>query len=114
MEVLFNHFADIADALLNSAKQAEQQIAESAVEHVKEHIIANGQVRTGAMLDSVEATQSEDGSMQVVVGVDYAAYQNYGTRYLPPRPFFEPGLDDTQQDVDKAMQTIIDDMSGAV
>lgn len=114
MEVLFNHFDAIADALVNESKKAEQKIAENAVEHIKEHIIANGQVRTGAMLDSVEATQSEDGTMQVTVGADYAAYQNYGTRYLPPRPFFEPGLDDTQPDIDAVMQGIVDALSGAV
>ncbi len=102
VEVIFNKFAAIGAILEAASKQAETDIADAAVKHIQEHIIVNGQVETGDMLNSVVALDNT-----VTVGVDYAVYQNYGTRFLPPRPFFEPGLDDTTDDIDTALEKIV-------
>lgn len=107
MGVDFNHFDAIADALISSSQDVTQDIGKAAVQHIQEHIQSNGQVNTGTMLNSV----TSDGQT-VSVGVDYAVYQNYGTKFLPARPFFEPGLEDTNADMDDAMQKIVDAMAG--
>lgn len=104
----FNHFAQIGEALESAAQTSMQTIGSAAVQHIQEHIQANGQIRTGYMLNSV----TSDGET-VTVGADYAVYQNYGTRYLPARPFFEPGLDDTEADIDSAVKDIVTAMEGA-
>lgn len=97
----FNHFGSIALALAAELEVFAEDEANLAVENIQQHIIANGQVDTGEMLDSVHTEKQEDGTVDVVVGADYGAYQNYGTRFLPARPFFEPGLMDTQADMDE-------------
>lgn len=104
-QIISNKFAELGEILVSASQEAEQNIAKDAVKNIQEHIVANGQVATGNMLNSVIA----DGNT-VTVGADYAIYQNYGTRYLPPRPFFEPGLDDTQDDIENELQNIVTKM----
>lgn len=111
MKVVSNNFAQIAEALKKSSEEASQNISENAVQHIKDRIVANGQVNTGAMLNSVEAIHSQNDSYDVTVGADYAIYQNYGTKFIPPRPFFEPGIEDTKPDIDSEMQKIVDSIS---
>lgn len=113
VEVAFNLFGEIADAFMVATVAAPVAIADKAVEHIQEHIIANGQVDTGNMLDSVHVEAGNDGVQYVTVGAEYGIYQNYGTRFLPARPFFEPGLDDTQVDIDTAMAGIVNAMAKA-
>jgi hypothetical protein len=42
----------------------------------------------------------------VAVAAYYGMYQNYGTRYQPGRPFFEPGVEATRSGFDAAMAAI--------
>lgn len=116
----FNRFPQIANALAAAIVQANKEIADSAVDNIKAHIIANGQVVTGTMLDSVHDETQTDGSQNVVVdaqneeGEYYAAYPNYGTVRQPPNPFFEPGLQDTaDNDVEPALDGIVAAMARA-
>jgi HK97 gp10 family phage protein len=88
----FNHFAEIAELLEKGLKQGVESVAVKAKDNIKDQIVANGQVKTGEMLNSVQVVEGEGGAYEVQVGVPYAGYQNYGTRFLPPRPFFEPGI----------------------
>lgn len=107
----FNNFAAIGNALEKASVAANEEIAMKAVEHIKDHILANGQVVTGDMLNSVHNEAQDDGSQNVVVGVDYGIYPNYGTSRQPAKPFFEPGLDDTVADVEVAFEEIINALS---
>lgn len=102
IQVIFNKFTSLGETLIDECKNTEQNIGNDAVKNIQQHIVANGQVATGNMLNSVVA----DGDT-ITVGAEYAVYQNYGTRYLPPRPFFEPGLDDTQDDIEQELERIV-------
>ncbi len=42
------------------------------------------------------------------VAANYAIYQNYGTRFLPARPFFEPGVERVRPEFDAKVATIED------
>lgn len=50
-------------------------------------------IDTGAMLNSVRGELTGPTSGQVSVGVDYAVYVEFGTRYMPGRPFFQTAID---------------------
>lgn len=107
MSIDFNHFPELANALYEACEQGQNDIAEVAAEHVREHIMANGQVRTGEMLDSVSA----DGDT-VSVGAPYAIYQNYGTRKMAARPFFEPALMQTEEEMEEKLASSISSALG--
>ena len=67
------------------------------------------------MLDSVEVQDTADElTKQVVVGADYAVYQNYGTRYLPPLPFWEPGIEDAEVTFAADVAEIGDELTGSI
>ena len=111
----FNHWPQIAVAFHAALSDI---VAETTVDFgaaIVAQIDANGQVRSGFMRSSVytvtkngstygqamapptddvyllsEATIENDLEGVAAVAANYAEYQNYGTRYLPPRPFIEP------------------------
>lgn len=104
--VLFNFFGNIADELPSLIAEATEYIAEEAVNNVQARIEDNGQIETGEMYDSVDHVDNGDGSQTVFVGAPYAIYPNYGTRFQPANPFWEPGLDDTKDAMDEALQNL--------
>jgi hypothetical protein len=128
----FNHFDKIAKSIKPACKLVVKKTAFDAQGHIQAQIVANGQVDTSFMLNSVY-TQTSDGSTykggekalpetakpasdtvaHVAVAANYAVHQNYGTRYLPPRPFWEPGIERTRPGFEKALQLIEQKMRDA-
>lgn len=121
----FNHWGSAAEAIDTAASQVVRKTALDAQGHIQGHIQANDQIDTGFMLGSVYTVTSEGSSYTggehalaavasppdnktayVGVAADYGEAQNYGTRYLPARPFFEPGMDDVRPGFDAAMTLI--------
>ena len=49
-------------------------------------------VITGRMRRSIRRFRVRPGYHRVVVGAYYGVYENYGTRYRPPHPFWEPAI----------------------
>jgi hypothetical protein len=93
----FNHFATIADAFPQVCAQIVSKTAIDCQGNIQGFIRANGQIDTGFMLGSVHV---EDGPNEqtkfVVCGAFYGIFQNYGTRYMPGKPFWEPGIEQTR------------------
>src|SRR5690348_13236279 len=99
----FNHFAELAEALLPAVQTAVQDTATDVQAHVRSQIASNGQVDTGHMLNSVyvsgpkgstyagggadlpEEKPEDDTSAVVGVAAYYGVYQELGTRFMPPR-----------------------------
>ena len=44
--------------------------------------------------EKAQALETKAGDMDVLVGsnVEYSTYQEFGTRYIPPRPFLRPAI----------------------
>lgn len=118
----FNHFEQVLDAIVPACKDAVTKTAKAGKRNVQGHIQGNGQVRTGFMLNSVYVETPEGSdytggqhafdsvgappdktTAYFAVAADYSPYQNYGTRFIPPRPFWEPGVDDTAKDYEQAL-----------
>lgn len=120
----FNNWEAIANALIPACTEAVSNTAKAGKTHVQEVIQANGQVRTGFMLSSVYAStpqgsdyaggdkalaeEKPSSETEAIIGVaaEYAIYPNYGTIHQAARPFFEPGLDLTQADFDRELETL--------
>lgn len=135
----FNHFPKIAAALRPAVSQVVRKTAFDGQANIQGFIRANGQIDIGFMLGSVYTVTSEgstygdageppgdsyllpeveapenDLTAYIAVGANYGIYQNYGTRYLPPRPFFEPGIEQTRAGFDAALSAIEAKLRGVI
>lgn len=126
----FNFLADIAEALDTSMDKGLLEGAQAVKAAMKAQIQANGQVDTGNLEASIyvktddysdyPGDASEDllpeveapGEHTAVVtsAADYAIYQDYGTRFQPARPFMEPAMDASEQQV----LNILSDLEGLI
>lgn len=53
-------------------------------------------VITGRLQASIKAEKIAYGKHRVVVGAHYGVYEEYGTRYRPPHPFFRPAVEENR------------------
>ena len=121
----FNHFGSIADALPQVLGQVVRKTAFDGLAHMQGFIRSNGQIDTGYMLNSgyvVTDTESTySGGAKALPEIPrsdspttafiawaafYAFWQNYGTRYIPGRPFVEPGIEATRASFEAACAAI--------
>ncbi|HEX2614008.1 MAG TPA: hypothetical protein VHL10_00825 [Nitrososphaera sp.] len=110
----YNHFPQIAAALRPACSQVVKKTALDAQANIQSFIRANGQIKTGNMINSVYTQPGEnDLTMYFGVGAEYAVYQNYGTRYMAGRPFWEPAIARAQAGFEIAMDLIAQKMAEA-
>lgn len=64
-------------------------------------------VRTGFMRGSIQAVQVGPRHWRVTVGAEYGIYQEYGTVFSAPRPFFEPAIDEAWPAFQEAMRRVL-------
>lgn len=53
-------------------------------------------VDTGALRESIDVSKTPKG-YKVVVGKEYGAYVEYGTRHMMAQPFFRPAVEEYRQ-----------------
>jgi len=125
MSKSFNHFDAIAKALKPVCAQVVRKVALDCQANIQNQIRTNDQIDTGFMVNSVYVVTSnssdykggknalpsidkpkEETEALVAVAAEYAVHQNYGTVHLPPRPFFEPGVERTRPGFEKAIAAI--------
>lgn len=53
-------------------------------------------VITGTLRNSIKRYKIDVGHHKVVVEAHYGVYEEYGTRYRPPHPFFRPAVEDAR------------------
>lgn len=60
-------------------------------------------VISGRLKRSIQRIRLTKYRHRVIVGAYYGVYENYGTRYRPPHPFWEPAIREArrQYDIDK-------------
>lgn len=118
----FNNWAAIGRSIETIAPKVVRKTALDLEGNVKKHIVANGQVDTGFMLNSTytvtmqrstykggaqalpEISRPPDkNTASVAVAASYGWIQNYGGSHIPPRPFWEPAIADTSPGFDAAI-----------
>src|SRR5437016_4058716 len=93
----FNHFGAIADVFPLACAGVVDETADECVSNIQGFILANGQVDTGDMLAGITKEDGPDEQTKhIMSAMYYWIFQNYGTRYLPARPFVEPGVEQTR------------------
>lgn len=68
------------------------EVAEEVAEQVRENIVNQDVIDTGALLDSIVAEQPSEDLTLVRDGVEYGVYQEFGTSRIAARPFFTPAI----------------------
>lgn len=53
-------------------------------------------VITGNLKRSIQRYRMARGKHRVIVGMYYGVYEEYGTRYRPPHPYFRPAVRDAR------------------
>jgi hypothetical protein len=97
MATSFNNFGKIAAALPIALGEIVSETADEGRQNIQGFIISNGQVKTGFMHDSTHVEDGPDAQTKFIIcGAFYGIFQNYGTRFLPARPFWEPGIEQTR------------------
>ncbi len=127
----FNHWGRIAAALHPAGAEVVKETAFDCQDAIAAQISANGQIDTGFMYSSVYnrtadgstygQTQTPPGDSYLLpeveappddltayfaVAANYGIFQNYGTRYLPARPFFEPGVERVRPEFDAKVASL--------
>jgi hypothetical protein len=133
MTTSYNHFPKIASALETALGQVVRKTAFDGQANVQAQIRANGQIDTSFMINSVYTVTDQGSTYQggdkafpevgplpekfsafLAVAANYAGYQNYGTTRITARPFWEPGIEKTQQGFDQALAAIDGTLKGSI
>src|SRR5438034_4985532 len=103
----FNHFGAIADAFPVACAGIVDETATECVSNIQGFIVSNGQVDTGNMLNGIAKEDGPDEQTKYITSAMYYwIFQNYGTRYLPARPFVEPGVEMTRPGFEARLASI--------
>lgn len=120
----WNNWQAIADALIPACTEGLDTTAKAGKAHVQEVITANNQIRTGEMIGSVYASTplgsdyqggqnmlpeiKPTSELEAVVGVasDHGIFPELGTVHQAPHPYFSPGVEQTRQDFESALEVI--------
>jgi hypothetical protein len=128
----FNNFGKVANAIRPACKLVVKKTAFDIQANAQAHIVSNDQVDTSFMLNSVYVQTSDSSTYKsgenalpeidrpsketeahAAVAASYAVHQNYGTVYLPARPFWEPAIEDVRPGFDGSMKIIARKMEEA-
>ena len=104
--------ADLGKAGLGAARKAQQVVAKAAADVQRTGAVTAQQLfkpppegaSTGATANSI-GVDLEDGGLAASIGPtpSYAAYLEFGTRRMSPRPFMGPALDAVEPSFTAAM-----------
>ena len=105
--IQFNRFPQVAARMRHRVPLVVAKTAEDGAAITKRNIVANGQVDTGAMLNSVIAIQVSPYEWLIVVVVYYAIFQERGTRFMAGRAFLLPAVREIRGPFQKAMGQLV-------
>jgi hypothetical protein len=88
VKIIKNRCPQVAARFPRETSQiVREQVLESEA-RVKTNVVSMDVIDTGNLLGSVQGEMTGEFSGLVSVGAEYAIFQDKGTRYISPRPFF--------------------------
>lgn len=78
---------------LDSIPEFMLEVAMEVAENVKQNIVREDVIDTGALHDSITAEQRGEDMTVVRDGVSYGVYQEFGANGRAARPFFTPAIE---------------------
>lgn len=89
VRVVFDRFPQITQAMAAKA----DAIVMKATMDLEAQMKVRAAVRTGFLRASIQGARVGPAHGRVVVGAEYGAYVEYGTRSTAPHPFRQPAVD---------------------
>lgn len=77
------------------------EVAEEVADLVKQNIVNQDVIDTGALYDSITAEHRDTDTTVVRDGVEYGVYQEFGTSKIAARPFFTPAIENYGKEFDR-------------
>lgn len=127
----WNNWLKVAEAMTPACREAVTNTAKAGELNVQVQIIMKDLIETGNMLSSVYASTPDGSSYKVVdrglaevrpeseteayigVSADYAIFPNYGTIHQSAKPFWEPGIAETEDNFQSEMTTVAQKLEDA-
>lgn len=100
MRIVFNKFPD----LISKSPAKAKELVEKAAFELEARAKIEVPVDTGNLRNSIRTT-FENGGMTGVVStnVEYAAYVEYGTRFMAAKPYFTPATEQVRASFERAV-----------
>lgn len=101
LKVKYNKFGEIAD---DARKAAEDAVAAAVfdAEAIAKSLVA---VDTGNLKNSIMSDlDGLEGA--IYTGVEYGVYQEFGTSFMPPHPYFTPAIEGVTERFQQDMKDI--------
>lgn len=92
----------ISKRVVSNSNKAAYDFARNAEAGAKRRV----HVITGHLRDSIGRVRLGPGSHLVRVGAYYGVYEEYGTRYRPPHPYFRPAVAAAKVQFEKDMKRV--------
>jgi HK97 gp10 family phage protein len=93
LKVVSNRLPALRKQLRREVSAAVRETTFAVQAGTQANIVANGQVDTGAMLNTTQSAFPSDLEGVAFNPQEYAPYQEYGTVHLPARPFMTPAAE---------------------
>lgn len=87
-EVIFDNMPKVISQM---APKADAIVAKAALD-IEAGAKVRAPVDTGTLRASIRAERKGQAHWEVVVGVSYGIYPEYGTRYMAARPYLRPAV----------------------
>ena len=101
--VVENKFPQIADRL---GRDADAIVRKTAMD-IEAHAKMAAPVDTGILRASIQAAAVAPKHWRVTVGAEYGIYLEMGTRFMAPRPYFNPAIQAVWPAFQAAMRTVM-------
>jgi len=94
--------ARVPDAVHNLVRAQVLQTEDDVTVNVVKYDV----IDTGNLLGLTKGEMTGQGQGEVVNNAEYAAYQNFGTRFIAGRPFFSDAIDVARQEFPKRFKDL--------
>jgi len=106
--IMFGNFMGNLD---NEVKNAADEIVDIGVKHIRTHLYPGHGYITGNLQNSYTGKSSmsgHDAHITILTECFYALFVEYGTFKMSPRAHFRPGIQETEEDVERIFGGAID------
>ena len=98
--------AELQPRVSRAVKEGAEEVAQAA----QRNLAANGNVRTGELLNSIHVENAGPAEYRVVAGNNEAFYGHFvehGTDVAPPSPFLLPAAEENRHEVALKVQNVL-------
>ena len=92
----------VTKSLRLNCDEAVAEFAERTVSSARARV----NVDTGNLRESIRQFKVGPKHRKIIVGAEYGAYHEYGTRHQPAQPFFHPAIGDNRRIFQQRMRKV--------